>query len=41
MYLVGVLFTHLPQYIVLILAFAPPKYIAPIYVISFVYMFLI
>lgn len=38
---VGIFFTHLPIYVVVILAFLPIKYSGPIYAISFVWMFLI
>jgi hypothetical protein len=41
MYFVGIVFTQLPHYIVIIMSFIPPLYTIPVYVISFVYMFLV
>lgn len=41
MLLLGLIFTNLPNYIIVIMAFFPFKYTWVVYIISFVYMFLI
>lgn len=41
LYLVGSFLTDLPNYLILCLSFLPIKFVAPIYILSFIYMFLI
>ncbi len=41
MYCVGMLFTQLPFYVLVIISFFQIKYVVPLYVISFIYIFLI